>query len=936
MKLKKLLILAVIGLTTLLLLCSCFGGGNEECQHKYDENYIIREATCEEDGLREFICYNCYDTKEEVIPALGHHEVVGKGFASTCTSDGLTDNIWCDVCNTTLQYAEPIPAGHVENGIKNIMHPEYNYAGRAYIGCDNCSADVKEIYLPKLSDSAYTVVSNSDETKTFSITKDGYDISFTISNFEVGQVYVSGVGYRAALVAYRGDSTNVVIPETLQFQSESISVIGANAFKGNTNIVSVTLPSTVNRFEAEAFNGCTSLESVISTSSISVSNKMFYGCTSLKNIPAVGSVGEYAFTGCSALESVDIGGDISKYAFSSCTALKNVSINWEYSGYILGERAFYNCSALESLSIPDKISYGQYGDCALEGCTSLKFLSIPYGFGEYFGTVFTDWYISQSAASHNASVPASLTHVEIVCEGSYGNIPKFTNCTGIKSITLTGGMDTIPYGAFDGCSALEALVLPSSIKEIGATAFAGCTSLVTNVYDNGIYIGSGENPYFVLIGLTDEAKGGNIQDFVIKDGTRVVINGFYNSCPLMNSITIPASISGFSEFTRSFTKVYYKGTLADWCKMYFTQGSANPIANCQSFYMLNAEGEFATLDDHLVIPESVTEINPYVFQGYNYTALTLHGGITAIYDRMPVTLEKVYYDGDIVSWMNIVFSGDYYRPTYYADEFYMKGANGQWEILTTIVIPDTVTEIEYGALMYFKGVHTVVIPDSVTKLGYYMFYKCDNLYNVYYEGTAENWSKLVKANNPAFTNTINLFVYSETEQTLEDYFGGAELTWHYNESGKPEAWIKLENNVDGKTYTYSSTEVVVSDSYWQTLQYAEAQGMLEYMLDEILLEMYRTSSTKEEYAEKISEYASKAGQNLSVSFADGKMIISQNGVSASAVDYVECDGKIYVKALNKPAVFYYVDAENGCIYEITTDENSGVIYTTTTHTWVLN
>ena len=57
------------------------------------------------------------------------------------------------------------------------------------------------------------------------------------------------------LLAYRGNSTNVVIPK-------EVKQIGAEVFKEHTELVSVEIPETVNKICAEAFRNCSSLKEI--------------------------------------------------------------------------------------------------------------------------------------------------------------------------------------------------------------------------------------------------------------------------------------------------------------------------------------------------------------------------------------------------------------------------------------------------------------------------------------------------------------------------------------------------------------------------------------------------------------------------------------------------------------------------------------------------
>ena len=99
-----------------------------ECTKKETETVnstvTTQDATCVEDGS---VIYTAVftsasfetQTKTIAITMLGHNEVIDKGYAATCTENGLTDGVHCDRCGEILKQQEEIPAaGHrVENGV---------------------------------------------------------------------------------------------------------------------------------------------------------------------------------------------------------------------------------------------------------------------------------------------------------------------------------------------------------------------------------------------------------------------------------------------------------------------------------------------------------------------------------------------------------------------------------------------------------------------------------------------------------------------------------------------------------------------------------------------------------------------------------------------------------------------------------------------------
>ncbi|MCM1391673.1 MAG: DUF1533 domain-containing protein, partial [Ruminococcus sp.] len=82
---------------------------------------VIDEAvapTCTETGLTEGShCKYCNEVivAQEVVPATGHKEVQGPYFPATCTIPGLEKSTYCSVCKEVIVPAEVIPAlGHTE------------------------------------------------------------------------------------------------------------------------------------------------------------------------------------------------------------------------------------------------------------------------------------------------------------------------------------------------------------------------------------------------------------------------------------------------------------------------------------------------------------------------------------------------------------------------------------------------------------------------------------------------------------------------------------------------------------------------------------------------------------------------------------------------------------------------------------------------------
>ena len=120
---------------------------------------------------------------------------------------------------------------------------------------------------------------------------------------------------------YENPPTNIVIPSTVSYEGVTYNVIGIdpNAFRKTfinnnwaeiscSSLTSVTIPNSVTSIGAEAFRNCSSLTSVTIPNSVtSIGNWAFNSCSSLTSVTipnSVTSIAYYTFYGCISLTSI--------------------------------------------------------------------------------------------------------------------------------------------------------------------------------------------------------------------------------------------------------------------------------------------------------------------------------------------------------------------------------------------------------------------------------------------------------------------------------------------------------------------------------------------------------------------------------------------------------------------------------------------------------
>ncbi|MCR5652559.1 MAG: leucine-rich repeat protein [Ruminococcus sp.] len=104
----------------------------------------------------------------------------------------------------------------------------------------------------------------------------------------------------------------------------------------------------------------------------------------------------------------------------------------------IDDSAFFGRTQIKSVSFEQATALKSIGSCAFYGCTALTELNIP---------------------------AVAL---------SFGS---FQNCTGLRSVVIQNGLETIPSQAFSGCSSLISVEIPDSVTSIAANAFNNCPKL---------------------------------------------------------------------------------------------------------------------------------------------------------------------------------------------------------------------------------------------------------------------------------------------------------------------------------------------------------------------------------------------------------------------------------------------------------------------------
>ena len=284
----------------------------------------------------------------------------------------------------------------------------------------------------------------------------------------------------------------------------------------------------------------------------------------------------------------------------------------------------------------------------------------------------------------------------------------FYNCSGLTSITIGSGVTSIVNSAFEGCSGLTSVTIGRGVTSIVNSAFEGCSGLTSiTIPDNVTYIG--RYAFRGCSGLTS---------ITIGSGVTSIDYGAFVDCSGLENI--------------------YITDIAVWCRISNLDNLMSYGSNSKKLYLNNE------LITDLVIPDSVTSIGEVAFRGCSgLTSITIGSGVTSIDYGAFVDcsgLENIYIT-DIAAWCKISELSNLMRYGSNSKKLYLNN-----ELITDLVIPDSVTSIGEFAFYNCSGLTSITIGSGVTSIVNSAFKGCSGLENIYITDIAA-WCKISELSN---------------------------------------------------------------------------------------------------------------------------------------------------------------------------------------------
>jgi len=270
------------------------------------------------------------------------------------------------------------------------------------------------------------------------------------------------------------NATRIEVPRKIE--GREVTTMEYNAFQNCGLAETIVLPDTVRLLSGHAFFGTYSLKEIIvdaANQNYTSVDGILYGdeMTQLVWVPdlwegalvfpdSVIDISADAFVGCTKLESVYLhahiqrispNGNLSDYVnlFRECSSLKEICVAENHPDVMTVDGVLFSKDGKLLLSVPAVLGIQQY--------------EVPEGVEEIAWAAF---YGNQTL--EKVSLPESVKSI-----GPHA----FRECVQLQEVVISEGLETLGEFTFSFCPSLEKLTLPTTVETIGESSFFACPNL---------------------------------------------------------------------------------------------------------------------------------------------------------------------------------------------------------------------------------------------------------------------------------------------------------------------------------------------------------------------------------------------------------------------------------------------------------------------------
>ncbi|MDR2919833.1 MAG: leucine-rich repeat domain-containing protein [Tannerella sp.] len=531
-------------------------------------------------------------------------------------------------------------------------------------------------------------------------------------------------------IEYIGNSAFMGCTNLKEIRFQSIPEIGSRAFS-KSGVIDIS--GSVAKLGEQAFAYCKDLEKVNLKRVPVLQKETFTGCDKLSEciFPDLTSIDDYCFTGCKALAGFDFSTvlSIGKHAFEQCFSFREIRLK---SDTVVSEYAFSDCCYVEQIVVAG--SDFHLGSYAFSGCTSLREIIVA-----------DKKYIVESYASlFDKQLPDIVKAIRLSAISCFEiDAPQtITKYWGNASfVKVPDGISRIGEDVFRDCFNLCKVEVPPTVTDIGGRAFLGTgwlsgqQKLSDIVVLNGILIDSNKS----------------IEEICIPDDIRIITEWAFANCFSLKKLTLDTSkvtVKGYA-FRNCFnlkeivtTKDH---TLYRFNSLHDMDGDYPPLirqifADCQNCFKTDENYKLIESTGNIVdlmLPEGITEIGEHVYAQSNLlTTCTFSSTIQKVGNyafekcKWLISVKKMTH---VTSIGESAFSGCQRLDSVEVSDRLQQIGKRAFEHCTslrTIRIPEGVTEIPDKAFYRCCSLKEVILPSTIRRIGTEAFAFCTQLERV--------------------------------------------------------------------------------------------------------------------------------------------------------------------------------------------------------------
>lgn len=432
-----------------------------------------------------------------------------------------------------------------------------------------------------------------------------------------------------------------------------------------------------------------------------------------------------------------------------------------YKVVAIAEEAFTQKDSLVSVTMPDTIT--ELPTNCFSFCENLKKVTLP---------------------ENTAELPVFL----------------FQECSSLQEFTFPENVTVIPFGCFAGCTSLTEMIIPDTIKEIQDAAFLRCSELkklyipesvsvineydylfkglnsieelivhpdspVLTVIDNTLYskdmktlivsLMNNENKEFIVPEGVETINAGafinrSYEKIVLPETVKCIKHEAFQSCSELKEVILPSSLEKMGSFIFMNCSSLQEVAIPDkieilYAYSFFNCTSLKKVTLSENLKEIYTSFTNCTSLTEVYIPDNVTFLNSDAFEGctsltdfrvsennktYSTDGISLFNKDKTSILRHIINKGSEYTIPDTVTEINY---GAFHECSYLTkinlpDGLKTIDSSGfSYSGITEITIPDTVTEIKDGAFSNCENLKKVVLPSGITSIPEDMFAGCLNL-----------------------------------------------------------------------------------------------------------------------------------------------------------------------------------------------------------------